>query len=86
MSNRGIKANPDKIKALIEMESPKRLKDVQKLTGCMTALNRFISKATDKFILLFQYVESKQTLQVDGGEDKIQLPILSKHLFDAETR
>lgn len=28
VSSRGIKANPDKIKALIEMESPKRLKEV----------------------------------------------------------
>ena len=32
----------------MEMASPKTVKEVQKLTRRITALNRFISKATDK--------------------------------------
>ena len=38
-----IKANLDKIKALIEMQSPICKKDVQKLTRKVAALNRFVS-------------------------------------------
>ncbi|XP_022849900.1 uncharacterized protein LOC111371991 [Olea europaea var. sylvestris] len=33
ITNRGIEANPDKIRALISMEAPKSKKDIQKLTG-----------------------------------------------------
>jgi hypothetical protein len=43
VSNRGIEANPEKITAITDMEAPATIKDVQKLTGCMATLNRFIS-------------------------------------------
>jgi len=33
VSQRGIEANPDKIRAILNMESPKNIKDVQSLTG-----------------------------------------------------
>ena len=39
---RWIEMNPDKIQALADMDSPKTLKDIQKLTGCLASLNRFI--------------------------------------------
>jgi hypothetical protein len=32
-----------KITAITDMEDPATIKDVQKLTGCIAALNRFIS-------------------------------------------
>jgi hypothetical protein len=44
ISQRGIEANPEKISAITSMKAPTCIKDVQKLTGCMAALNRFISK------------------------------------------
>ena len=40
---RGIEANPKQIDALIEMASPKNKLEVQRLTGRVAALNRFIS-------------------------------------------
>jgi hypothetical protein len=43
VSNWGIEANPVKITAITDMEAPATIKDVQNLTGCMAALNRFIS-------------------------------------------
>jgi hypothetical protein len=43
VSNRGIEANPIKISAITDMGAPATIKDVQKLTGCMAALSRFIS-------------------------------------------
>jgi hypothetical protein len=48
ISHRGIKANPEKIFAITSMKPPMFIKDVQKLTGCMAALNRFISKLGDR--------------------------------------
>jgi hypothetical protein len=42
ISHRGIEANPEKISAITSMKAPMCIKDVQKLTGCMVALNRFI--------------------------------------------
>jgi hypothetical protein len=44
ISHHDIKANPEKISAIIKVKDPTCIKDVQKLTGCMAALNRFISK------------------------------------------
>ena len=44
VSHRRIEANPDKIQAIERMEAPKRVKDVQRLNGCITALRRFISR------------------------------------------
>ena len=41
VSNRGIEANPEKINAIMAMDAPATIKDIQKLTGCMAALNRF---------------------------------------------
>ena len=46
VSQRGIEANPDKIQAILDMEPPKNIKEVQSLTGQVAVLNRFVSKAT----------------------------------------
>jgi hypothetical protein len=43
VSHWGIEANLDKIKAIDEIQAPRRIKDVQRLNGCVTALGRFIS-------------------------------------------
>jgi hypothetical protein len=42
VSTKGIEANLDKIKALLEMQVTILVKDVQKLTGRVASLNRFI--------------------------------------------
>jgi hypothetical protein len=43
VSHPGIEANPNKIIAITAMDTLRTIKDVQKLTGCMAALNQFIS-------------------------------------------
>ena len=40
---RGIKANPEKIKAIMDLESPTTLQQAQGLTGRIAVLKRFIS-------------------------------------------
>ena len=54
VSQRGIEANPKKVQAIIDMTSPKTVKEVQKLTGRIAALNRFVSRATDKCLPFFK--------------------------------
>ncbi|XP_074352555.1 putative mitochondrial protein AtMg00860 [Apium graveolens] len=54
VSKRGIEANPDKIKAILDMEPPRSIKDVQKLTGRIAALRRFISKSGYKCLPFFK--------------------------------
>ncbi|KAL5739319.1 hypothetical protein ACOSP7_028233 [Xanthoceras sorbifolium] len=53
VNQRGIEANPTKIKAPREMQSPTKLKHVQSLNGQVAALSRFISKSTDKCVPFF---------------------------------
>jgi hypothetical protein len=43
VSRCGIEPNPEKVMAITKIKPPESLHDVQKLTGCMTALSRFIS-------------------------------------------
>ena len=48
VNHRGIEANPDKIKAVLDMPSHSSIKEVQRLTGRIVALSRFVSRASDK--------------------------------------
>ncbi|XP_026456048.1 uncharacterized protein LOC113356986 [Papaver somniferum] len=48
MTQRGIEANPEQIRAILEMPSPRNKKEIQRLTGRLAALNRFISRFSDK--------------------------------------
>ena len=54
VSQRGIEANLEKVQAIINMASPRTVKEVQKLTGRIAALNRFVSRATDKCLSFFK--------------------------------
>ncbi|XP_048496327.1 uncharacterized protein LOC104906710 [Beta vulgaris subsp. vulgaris] len=48
VDQREIEANPDKIQSILNMTSPSKIKEVQRLTGCLAALGRFLSKSGDK--------------------------------------
>jgi len=57
VSQRGIEANPNKIKAIMEIKSPKTVKELQSLTRKVAALNRFISWSIDKCLPFFKVLE-----------------------------
>jgi hypothetical protein len=63
VSNRGIEANPVKITAITDMEAPATVKDVQKLTGCMAALNRFISRLGERGLPFFKLLKRQDKFQ-----------------------
>jgi ribonuclease HI len=54
VSQRGIEANPEKIQAVLDMHPPRTTKQLQQLTGRIAALNRFISRSTDKCLPFFK--------------------------------
>ena len=47
-------ANPDKIRAIMEMAPPRNVKEVQSLNGKVAALNRFMSRVMDKCLPFFR--------------------------------
>ena len=54
VSHRRIEANPDKIQAILDMKPSQNTKEIQSLTRRVAALNRFVSKATDKCLQFFK--------------------------------
>jgi len=54
LTERGIEANPDKCAAIIAMRSPTSVKEVQQMTGWMTALSRLVSTGGEKGHPYFQ--------------------------------
>ena len=64
VNNRGIETNPNKIKAMLDMLPPSNIKEVQRLTGRIVALSRFVSKASDKCQPFFQVL--KKAFQWDA--------------------
>ena len=54
VSQKGIEANLDKIRAIIEMAPLRNVKEVQSLNEKLAALNRFVSRATDKCLPFFR--------------------------------
>ena len=63
VSHRGIEANPDKIKAIEEMQPPWRIKDVQRLNGCIAALGRFISRLGERALPFFKLLKKKGPIE-----------------------
>ena len=53
VSAKGIDPNPDKVQAILNIKVPENIKDVQKLTGRLAALNRFISKSAEPSLPIF---------------------------------
>ena len=68
VNHRGIEANPDKIKVMLDMPSPSGIKEVQRLTGRIVALSRFVSRASDKCQPFFQVL--KKAFQWDTKSEE----------------
>ncbi|GMP91390.1 hypothetical protein CsSME_00042113 [Camellia sinensis var. sinensis] len=82
VTRRGIEASPDQIKAILELKSPMSAKQVQMLTRRAAALNRFISRSSDKYKPFFNLVK-KATDFLWTEECKEALADLKKYLTTA---
>ena len=64
VNSRGIEANPDKIKVVLDMQPPSNTKEIKRLTGRIAALSRFVSRSSDKCQPFFQIL--KKAFQWDA--------------------
>ena len=83
VSERGIEANPEKIKAILDMQAPKTLKDMQKLTERLAALRRFISKLAERCLPFFDTLRGATTSKTISWTEECQRAFedLKKYLY-----
>ncbi|GKV25969.1 hypothetical protein SLEP1_g35338 [Rubroshorea leprosula] len=82
VSRRGIEVNPEKIKAVAEMEPLKSVTDVQRLTGRVAALHRFISKLADKCLTFFKIMRLVAQKDESGKQKKFEWNSKCQATFD----
>jgi hypothetical protein len=61
MSKHGIEANLEKITAITKMGPIRYLKGVQRVTGCLAALGRFISRLGKKALPMYRLLKNRNT-------------------------
>jgi hypothetical protein len=76
VSQRGIKANPEKVAALERMGLIRDLKGVQKVLGCLAALSCFISRLGEKGLPLYRLLKKHErfswTVEAQEALDKLK--------------
>jgi hypothetical protein len=60
---KGIKANPDKINAIVHMKPLRSRKEVQTLTGRIATLNRFMAKIAEWSLPFFKVLRGSGTFE-----------------------
>nr|XP_040249544.1 uncharacterized protein LOC120967018 [Aegilops tauschii subsp. strangulata] len=78
VSHRWIKANPNKIKAIEQIQAPKTVKDIRRLSGCIAALR----SAT--LVAQREVEEASATSIVPSGEESEHTPERSDADQDTE--
>nr|KYP68690.1 Retrovirus-related Pol polyprotein from transposon 412 family [Cajanus cajan] len=61
LSARGIEANRDKCQVVLDMRSPSNLKELQRLSGRLVALSRFLPRLADKINLMTKLLRKSST-------------------------
>jgi hypothetical protein len=65
--------NPNKIRPIVEMHPPHTMKEVQKLTGHIAALNRFISKSVKRSLSFLKVMRGAKDF---AWAQKLQFPTI----------
>ncbi|XP_015955836.1 uncharacterized protein LOC107480200 [Arachis duranensis] len=63
LTSRGIEANPEKCRAILDMTSPKMKKEVQQLAGRIAALSRFLPAVSSRSYHFFQTISKAKKFQ-----------------------
>ncbi|KAL2228596.1 UNVERIFIED_CONTAM: Retrovirus-related Pol polyprotein from transposon 17.6 [Sesamum indicum] len=93
VSERGIEANSAKIQAIMNLRSPASIKEVQKLTGKIASLSRFISRSADRSLPFFKVLRKSKnftwTTECDQAlqelKEYLTKPPLLANLKEGET-
>ncbi|RVX20602.1 Retrovirus-related Pol polyprotein from transposon 17.6 [Vitis vinifera] len=75
VSQRGIEVSPDQVKAVMETPPPRNKKELQRLTGKLVALGRFIARFTDElrpFFLRYEKLEAGWTDNCQNALERIK--------------
>src|SRR3954468_2093787 len=78
VSERGIEENLEKIKAIMTLQKPASIKGVQRITGCVAALSRFISRLGEMAKPLYRLLQKSDNFVWDNEADEA-LESLKKH-------
>ncbi|XP_012836532.1 PREDICTED: uncharacterized protein LOC105957150 [Erythranthe guttata] len=87
VTERGVEVNPEKVQAVLDMEAPRNIKEVQMQAGRITALSRFISKAGEAshpfFKILRKGTQFEWTEESEKAFEQLKsllarLPLLAK--------
>ena len=70
ITEREIEANPEKIEAIRQMKPPTTKKGVQKLTGRLASLNRFISMLAEKCLPFFKALKGSGNME--WGKEQVK--------------
>jgi hypothetical protein len=85
ISERGIEANPEKITAITKMGPIRDLKGVQRVTGCLAALSRFISCLGEKTLLLYRLLKKSEhfswTLEAEEALAKLKATLSNSSIL-----
>jgi len=81
VSQRGIEANPEKVSAITRMGPIRDVKGVQRVTGCLAALSRFISRLGEKALPLYRLMKKVEhfswTPEVEEALDNLKKTLTS---------
>ena len=66
VNHRGIKVNLVKAQAVVDLQPPRTIKELQRLTGMVAALFRLVSRFTDKCLPFFQALKGKSKISWDN--------------------
>jgi hypothetical protein len=81
VSHRGIEANPTKIQAIINMTPPQSVRDVQRLTGILAALNSIISKSAEQSLPFLKTLHGAKDFAW-GPEQAAAFASLKQHMSE----
>ncbi|XP_064947540.1 uncharacterized protein LOC103974979 [Musa acuminata AAA Group] len=76
---RGIDADPEKLQAIINMQSPRTIKDLQRLNGKLVALSRFLARSGDRCFPFFRALKNPKGFQWTA-ECEVALQQVKQHL------
>ena len=79
ITKRGIEANPTKLESISGLDTPKSVRDVQRLTKRITALSIFISRMSDRCEPFFKSIK-KNTSCLWGPEQEKAFMELKQYL------
>src|SRR3954463_15724867 len=83
VSQYGIKVNPEKIKAILNINLPICLKDIQRLTDCVAVVSWFVGQLGEKALPLYKLLKKAVKFVWMDEEDAVlkeQKGILSSAL------